>query len=93
MQEKEIIEEKTELENQSLVVCAWRLDTKISAEDYVDALDKLIDLAKLEGRKQLAEEIIKDISARRIKHPEIVYLYLTDVIGVIKEKLQKEVEK
>src|SRR3990167_3820662 len=38
----------TELENQNLVVCAWRLDTKISAEEYVDAIDKLKFLAKKE---------------------------------------------
>ena len=38
----------TELENQNLIVCAWRLDIKISAEEYVDALDRLILLAKKE---------------------------------------------
>ena len=40
--------ELTELEKQNIVVCAWRLDTRISAEKYIDALDKLILLTKKE---------------------------------------------
>ena len=38
----------TKLGYQNLVVCAWRLDTSVSAETYVDAVDKLVALAKQE---------------------------------------------
>ena len=36
------------LENQNLVVLAWRLYTKITVEEYVDAVDKLVYFAKKE---------------------------------------------
>ena len=37
-----------EIENQWQIVCAWRFDTTISAEKYLDALEKLIKLEKAE---------------------------------------------
>ena len=49
-----------ELETQNIVVCAWRLDTKISAEKYVDALDKLIALAKKEVFDDKEFDIIRN---------------------------------
>ena len=39
-------EEMNKLEKINLVVLAWRFDTKISAEQYVDAVDNLIKAAK-----------------------------------------------
>ena len=40
------------IENQWQIVCAWRFDTTISAEKYLDALDKLIKLEKAEQTKK-----------------------------------------
>jgi len=41
-------EEVSELENWNRICCIRRLDFTFKAEDYVDALDKLIYLAKKE---------------------------------------------
>ena len=41
-----------EIENQWQIVCAWRFDTTISAEKYLDALEKLIKLEKAEQTKK-----------------------------------------
>ena len=47
----------TELEEHNLVVCAWRLDTTIDADKYVDSLDKLIYLAKKEVFDDIEENL------------------------------------
>ncbi len=76
------MEEQTELEKQNIIVCAWRLDTEISAERYVDALDDLIALAKKEAidnrdrihkinlecaRQGAKKEFFDDIEKYRVK--------------------------
>ena len=59
-------EKVSELENWNRVCCIRRLDTTFSAEEYVDALDKLILLAKKElFNDTLITELKESIESHR----------------------------
>lgn len=84
----------TRLSEHNLVVCAWRLDTKISAEKYVDALDKLIYLAK----DEVANKIMAGISNMALQGHTLPRRNIHYMIGLIMEKefdilIPKEVKK
>ena len=71
----------------NLAILAWRYDTKISAETYINAIDKLIYLVKQEVLKEKKAELLKEIDKIKISHQwderiKIVFL----------EDLKKKVE-
>ncbi len=78
-----------ELENQNLVVLAWRLDTKITAEMYVDAVDDLVYFAKKEVFDKFREILEEHRKVSMIGCPEHCFCYDIDT-ELMKEELKSQ---